>query len=365
MRRALIPFVVATLLATVASACGGGDDDTAGGGFVRSQLALVPADVRPSDGSSLQIAAVDLTRTAAALGLGAPDAARSGDELGRWIGDMSGLGDGLIEVFMPGLLGDQGTWLAGDDVRADTGVALGAAEAIVAADAPPNSFSVTTGDLELGGELDEVADGVVTFGTGDDLTLGEPTPWNRIGQPVRLAAHDGAIAWSKSTELAAEFAGGVDTSLADLEPYGPLADALDAQQVLGAVLLDGDFSAAVSVPAAATPEQRDQILASVPDIPAFSAVGVGVAAVDGAPRVIVAYAFAGEADAAAAVELLVAQWTDSTDPISARPISDEVSVAGSGTAGIVAWVALTPVAGASTLIPARLAFARGPMFAHP
>lgn len=359
MRRIILP--VAAVLTTV-SACGGGGDD---GGFVRAQLAAVPAGAADAS-EPVRIVITDLERLSELAGLAGPDADRTGDELARWTGDMTfqvaASPSSKPVGFLPNPVGSVAAWTVADDVRAATGVALGGVERMITVESPPLAFTVMSGDVELSDSLTDVGDGVVSYGDGDDLSIGEPTSWNQTGAPVRFATNDGAIAWSRTGDLAAEFAAGAERTLADQPELGALADTLDSYGSVSAYLVAGQFDA--RPPLRANPAQAEEFRSRVPDVDRFTTVGLGVTVVEGEARTIVAYAFADEDAAAAALDALTTAWSDGADA-DGRPIDQQLAVFGSEVVGTTVAIELVPVGGATTLTPVQLLLTETPVFMHP
>lgn len=335
------------IVSAFAAGCGGGDD----GGFVTSELASVPASAL-GDGAA-QITVTDLGRLSDLAGLPDPAADRTGQELATWTGQMTfGVtvpGGPQLVGFLPAPVGSVAAWTTADEIRGATGIALGGVERIITVDSPPSAFTVMAGDIELAESLADVGDGVVSYGEGDDLAAGEPTPWNQTGAPIRFAESDGAIAWSRTTPSAEEFAAGSDRTLADDPALASLAATLDGKDVVSAVIVTGDFTA--PDPAAATA------------VAPFSAVAVGVTQIEDEARTIVVYAFADDGTAEGAVAALTAAWADGADA-EGRPIGEQFAVLGSASDGRTAMIELVPVGGESTQGPARLLFTGASVFRH-
>lgn len=356
MVRRFLPVV-----ALVAVACGGSDGD----GFVRRSLEQIPAALGADPDATVTVWTTDLERLASIRGLAAPDGDRTDEEITGWTGALTfpiAGGEPLIG-YLPPLL-DGPSWEDAGDIDVATGLELGAVTAITTAIAEREPFTVLRGDLNVSTALPEIADGVRTYGAGDDGEFDaiETSAWNQLGRPFRFATRDGAVAVSLSTPLATAWRAGVTESLADDRALGALAEALDRYGSISAYLVARAFDA--RPPVRASDAETDQFLALVPDVAPFSAVGLGVAVVDGEARAIVAYAFVDDGDAAAAREVLSGAWADGADG-DGRPIGQQLAVLGSEVIGATVVIELVPVGGETTLAPVRMLLTDSPVFMHP
>ncbi len=357
---------------SIALAACGGDSDGGGDGFVVGGLAEIPADLRDSgERGDLQIVVTDISRASDLLGLEPPAPDRSADSIREGAGALQGFpgpdaARTPLSVFLPGLLGESGTWLAPEKVEADTGMSPGAIESLVTADATPISFAVTRGALEVAPSLADLGDGVVTVGDGEDLepNVEATSEWRALGRPVRLAQRDGAVAWSLSTPLTRDWAGGVDQSLAAVEQFAQAARALDDRDVVSAILIESSFIADGRAPQTASPAEIEEYLATIPDVAPFSLVAVGVAVTADEPRSIVVYAFGSEGAAEGAVEPLRDAWANSTDR-DGRPVSVRFTIDAIVAEGSLVVLELSLGVDSSTTTPAQMVFARETVFLHP
>ena len=164
-----------------------GDDYT-----VLGALAELPVS---TDTDGLMIQTGDLVAATELAGLERPTEPDV-DAVANWIFPLTGLprDDTFGPLFVP--LGQVFNY---QDLRsiAEFDDALGwslvDADAFVEQSTPPESFAVITGDFDettLSPDLTEVADGVVSYGEGEDFDsnlIGLPNPVDGLGRPVRLA----------------------------------------------------------------------------------------------------------------------------------------------------------------------------------
>ncbi|HWL43598.1 MAG TPA: hypothetical protein VNQ73_11690 [Ilumatobacter sp.] len=191
---------------------------------------------------------------------------------------------------------------------------------------PPGYLLVATGtfgDDALAG-LDEVAPGVVTTRDADDFAtdFSEMSSLDRLGRAVRLARDGDHIAMSLATSLAERWLDGESETLADDTGLLAVAEALDAADVLTALLFRNDFA---FVPGAGVTSaaQIEAMLALVDVTVPFDTVGIGwTVDAAGEPTVVVAYralAAAGEL-----AEQLRAAYTDGTSVVTNQAIRDTI-----------------------------------------
>lgn len=203
----------------------------------------------------------------------------------------------------------------------------------------PHRFSVFAGPFDdgtLSGDLEDLGDGVVSAGSGDDYFV-DPASWTAarpLGAPLRLAHRDGLIAASSTEDSARAWVDGGPT-LADDDELLSVARELDDEGVLGAMLLSaGDGQFAVQSGAG-----TDGLLPS--DM--FTTVGIGWGIGDGEGRVVLAYAFDSDAAAEAALAVFVRQWSEGHSMFTGQPLSDLFSFDQAEAEGSVAVVTLVPV----------------------
>lgn len=206
----------------------------------------------------------------------------------------------------------------------------------------PHDVTVLTGafDDDTLADLPEVEPGVRTIGEGPDRKqdLEKVTPVSPVGWPMRTSVEDGNLAISPSTETVQSWREGPDSSMADHPALGPIATALDEEDVVSARLEAGDFRSAGLQGSEAEP------LADHP----FDGVGVGWGAQDGEPRVVVSYHFADDDAASAAVEPLREVFDAPT--VAEDLVIEEISADGS----LVTARLSTVKANSQHSVPARL-----------
>lgn len=205
--------------------------------------------------------------------------------------------------------------------------------------APPQSFTIVTGDLGEGSfdgaDLEDLGDGIVSAGQGEDLARASgPTLARPNGVPLRMTADSDAIAASPSTPAIEAWRDGTAEVLSDDEQVQAAAVALDDAGALSAVLLlppegggDGDTSSTAPGSQATTG-------------PAPEIAGIGWGVEDGEARITIAYVFADDASAADAVAELERAFTEGTSTATGAPYSDllEIEDVEAGGAVVVAQV---------------------------
>ncbi|WP_152024725.1 hypothetical protein [Tessaracoccus flavescens] len=306
-------------------------DEAAAGWSVEQALGQVPAS---AGGDPLWLSGADLDAALEASGLqrGSAD-----DPNPEWIRQLSGNppGDSHIHVGFPELLAvDQAT------TRRITGFDLGQADGFVTVGRKPDTFTVVTGDLgedSLADSLVEVDGPIRSDIEGEDRQIsqpGNPDALDWTGAPTRLAAKDGAIALSASTEAVKAWLDSGDT-LADDTGLASLAGALDER---------GAVSVVISGPVAFNPSagHSPDTTAEVP----FDAVALAWTG----EKVLVAYRVDSEADAAAFETI----WKTGQLSTSGQPIDMFASVDGAEVGDGVAVVTLTLADGVPPIMPLML-----------
>lgn len=296
---------------------------------IAAALAEIPAEVADE---APYVSVADLTAVAAADGLLPP---ATDDDLLRWIANITGnplddTGDTfapVVAVLPEALVGNPRGVVELDQSIGFTPTDV---EWFADASAPPSGFTVFGGPFDestLVGDLVPVEDGIVSLGEGADFehNINTENALSRIGVPQRLAAADGRIAVSPSTDLVRSWlAGEVLETAADDPSMLAIAEALDAAGAVSAMLTEpADLIDAIGPQA--TPEQvaqiRDQLGVGVLD-DSFDGIGVGWHSVDGEPVITFVYALEDGADADAALESVRAIFEDGQSFVTADPISN-------------------------------------------
>ncbi len=321
-----------------------GDDYT-----VLGALAELPVS---TDTDGLMVQTGDLVAATALAGLERPSEPDL-DAVVSWIYPLTGLPRG-DESFAP-LFVPLGQVFSYENLRdiAEFDTALGwslvDANAFVEQSTPPDSFAVITGSFDettLNPELTEVADGVVSYGEGEDFetNLSDSNPVDRLGRPVRLAQDGDRIAASFSTPFAQEWLAGPVETLADDAALAAVAAALDDADVVAAVLTrvepgvgqlgGGTISSEVLA------ELQDVVQDQVPPAP-FDAVDFGWNAVDGEAIITVAYRFSSADEAVDSVVPLENLYREGTSFATNQPISEFVTIEDIAATGDVVSVSLS------------------------
>ena len=340
---------------------------------------LAPATVPPSDGSSLHLSSggdytvlgalaelpastetdallvqtgdlVAATELAALERPSEPDI----DAVASWIFPLTGLPreDEFAPLFVP--LGQVFNYQTLADIAQfddALGWSLIDADAFVEQSTPPESFAVITGDFDestLNPDLTEVADGVVSYGEGDDFETnlsGDPNPVDRLGRPVRLARDRDRIAASFSTPFVQQWLAGADETLADDAELAAVATALDEADVVAAVLtrVESGFDQLGSsqpLSSEVVAQLQDRFQNQVPSAP-FDAVGFGWNVLDGEAAITVAYHFSSAEEAADSVASLERLYREGESLVTRQPISELVTIEDIVAAGDVVSVSLS------------------------
>ncbi len=321
-----------------------GDDYT-----VLGALAELPVS---TDTDGLMIQSGDLVAATELAGLERPSEPDI-DAVASWIFPLTGLPreDKFAPLFVP--LGQVFNYQYLRDI-AEFDTALGwslvDANAFVEQSTPPESFAVITGDFDettLNPDLIEVADGVVSYGEGEDFEpdLSEANPVDRLGRPVRLAWDGDRIAASFSTTFVQQWLAGPDETLADDAALAAVATALDQADVVAAVLtrVEAGFDQLGSgqpISSEVLAELQDVVQDQVPLAP-FDAVGFGWNAVDGEAAITVAYHFSSAEEAADSVASLERLYREGLSLVTNQPISESVTIEDIAAAGDVVSVSLS------------------------
>ena len=347
MRKSSIGALVAVGL--LATACGGGDGAGLGVGEEYTVLGAL-AELPPAQDDTFQVQTADLTAATELAGLERPQEPDPA-AVGPWISPLTGLAisvedEEFAPVFMPPPTVAYGPGLqliAEFDELA--GWSLVDVDSYVEYSTPPHSFTVLSGEFDdtTLEHLPEAGDGVRTVGEGEDLhtDLTAISAVSRIGQPVRMGQEDGLLAVSGRTDPVQDWLGDPEETLADHEGLAALAGALDEAEVVSAMLSVGGSSTlreghplteSVAPDAETALDQLEERLDYLPEH-AFDAVGIGWAALEGEPVMVVAYHF-GDAEAAeASVEPLETVFTEGESTQTGRPLAtlfevDEIAADG-------------------------------------
>jgi hypothetical protein len=364
--------VVAAICAM--SSCGGGVDE---GGLVRSSLDQIPVeayDIASDASDSFELSIGDLTATADAVGLDAPKVGRDEADVVQWLID--------LEVSSPDQANDTGLALllprsieivqaTPDIVKDELGLDLGAIATYAAIEAPIGQFVAFTGDLRLDSGLDDLGGGVVSYGSGSDfeLNLEEVSELSGIGRPIRLGERGGGIAVSTSTDAIEAYIAD-ETTLGDDRRFVDIADVLDSAGVVGAYIVERDFSFD-GLSGVASGQYLDVLnelneSASGLDngVEDFDIVGIGMVDRDGEAGNVVVYHFDDSDAAARSVEALEDLWRDGDRFSAGAPISDSVDVMSVEAEGSTVTVALELTSTTSTRLPVDMLVQQEVVFLH-
>lgn len=235
----------ALLLGVLAAGCsddGGGTDGglVSGDGYsVLGALAEVPADW---DDERIVVSTADLAAMTELLGVDPPSVADQ-DATFAWANAVTGARREGETVFaaVPQVVGLQ--YLAFiDEIDAELGWSVADVDAFVEAGLPPGVMAVVAGDVDGstfdGGEVEDLGDGIVTAGSGDDhqTNLEERTSARPLGTPLRMATDDGKLVASGVTDRVRWWLDGREDTLAEDADFAAAAGALDDVDVVSAVL---------------------------------------------------------------------------------------------------------------------------------
>lgn len=356
MKRLPIALLAPLLFAT---ACTAGPDTEAlstGDDYsVLGALAEVPAAAGKEE---ILLGTADLVEASRAAGLTRPESAEGRDGIADWIGPLTG-GVGADRMHAPvmvplGSLLRQHVMAPTSEVASELGWSLLDADAFVEVGPPPDSFVVAIGEgIGPADGLPEVTEGVVTAGEGEDHStdLGNVTAARPTGAPLRMAGVEDKVAASNTTSLVKDWLSEGETLAAD-PTLAAVAGALDEADVVSAVIERGRSMSLVDVLAGrmATPEQVAAVQATydglVPADP-FTAVGIGFGVDDGRARVTVAFHFADDAGAAAAVPVFERQYEEANLLRTGSPVSEVFELLGATADGPLVVLELAPVEGRS------------------
>lgn len=367
MRRPTL--LVAALLLVAAAACG--DDD--GGGADRPLLlggelsiAAALAELPVPDGDELTILVADLDAAAEANGAGPRP--EDPDEVAAWLGRAGGhLGgddDSPPPVHVPAVeVAGVRAGTPAAEVEEELGWSLADVTRVAEVRAPPFRFTVVTGDVDEealeGADLEDLGDGVWSAGTGDDgeVDADATSAARPLGTPLRMAAADGRLAASSSTEATRAWLEGGAETLAEDAGLGAIAAALDDGGAVAAMLAVTDFAPPPTPGPGGDPDAR-------PITTPFDAVGIGWGVSGGEAAVTVAYAFADEGAAEGAVDQVSSAWTEGDSLRTAQPLGELAAVEDVQADGALVVVRLTIPDGSRPQVVADMAFGRDLPFVH-
>lgn len=323
MRKHTVAVLVGAALVVSACSSSGGDAGLGTGEDYTVLGAL--AELPPAPDEAFLVQTADLTAATQLTGLERPEAPDPATAA-AWLHPLTGLplaeGEQWTPVFVPPptITHEAGVQqitefdeLAGWSVLdIDSYVEYGT---------PPHTFSVLAGEFDETTleHLPEVSDGVRTVGEGEDLwaDVTAASAVSRIGQPVRMAQDEGLLAVAPHSDRVRDWLGDPQETLADDERLAAVAGALDETEVVSAVLSAGASHTLEGGPLAesSAPDTEDvlaQLEQQMGDLPdeAFDVVGIGWAARDGEPVMVLAYHFGTQESAEASVEQLHTVFTE-------------------------------------------------------
>ena len=333
-------MTVAGVLATglaLSSCAGSVHTDFSSGFSVQAAVATVPA---AGDTERFDIMVADVAAIAELEGLDTSSATN------EWLAQITGANAQVLvplpEIFQPGLSDEAWDTLGWDISDVDRFVTFAAM---------PTTFTAVAGDLpSLPPSFTPVSDGVVTDIDAEDFAVdlsGRGTAIDPLARPTRFAQSDNEIIMSTSTELAEAWVAGSE-SLADDESVRAIAEALDAQQSLSAVITQPAlFSGQTILGPDASAEQAAAALktfdALVPPDP-YDMVGLGWSVVDGQARWTAAYHFTNAQAATDGAQVLRAVWEKGATISTKQPISSFATVNDVTVKDSTVTVLLTPTA---------------------
>jgi hypothetical protein len=348
-RHSLGALVVGAALAALAACSGddgGGADDSSSGDFsVVNALADLPSSALEDD---YVLTAADLDRATELAGATRPaPSSNDEDEIFDWAIAMDGTrrpDDGewpAVAVLLPEATNPR--QLANiEEFRDELGWTLLDVGSFAEVYAPPARFTVLHGDFDpdqIDAAIDSNDDDVWSIGEEDfavdvsDISAARP-----LGESLRLAEHDGALAVSKSTPPIEDWVEG-DDRLDEDDELVAVAEALDEHDVYAAMILDGDdlLTDPISIAGRnATPEQIEELEERLGGmlLAPFEVLGAGLTVVDGEAVGVLAYEHATAAMAEDNAEVLEALFGEGTSVRTTQPLSElfhDVAVEADGT----------------------------------
>jgi hypothetical protein len=189
--------------------------------------------------------------------------------------------------------------------------------------APPARFSVLQGDFDveaIDAAIDSNDDDVWSIGEEDfAVDIADRSAARPLGESLRLAEQDGALAVSKSTPPIEDWLGDEDRADRD-EDLAAVAGALDEHDVYAAMILDGDdLVFAAPTGRETTPEELDALLGE--QLLPFEVLGAGLTVVDGDAVGVLAYQHASADAAEENAALLETLFADGASVVTREPLA--------------------------------------------
>lgn len=267
----------------------------------------------------------DLVAASDAAGVERPDDL---DDAPLWLNSLTGVPgpEGTdVSVFVP--IGDLSTAglrfgdLAG--FEDELGWSILDLDSFVEVTLPPTTFAVLDGDFgdDPLDRLDELGDGVFTYGSGDDLEqdIENRNPVDQLGRPIRFGYENGRMAMSTVTPAVEQWLGGDGgDGLDDLAAMAAVLDDADAYAAVMRVS-DGGFEFGDGAP---MPREMVEAVLDEDWLPTepFHAVAIGWSVDDGDAVVTMVFAH-DDADAASDnVERFEAMLSDGISLRAQRPL---------------------------------------------
>ena len=285
---------------------------------ILSALGQIPmANGLPED-AKIEIYVADLLAASDASGQQRPTGSTDFGEVADWLNSITGSADSVVLAPVPFDMQNSAAELL--EYKEEIGFSITDVDAVIELGPLPNSLTILAGDLEHA-STSEVADGVFSFGEGEDFTVNieERTPARQLGRPLRVAAQSDLVLLSRSTGAVA---GWLDQEVPRLDSVPELvlvAKALDQQGVLGAALFQSNFSADGLL------ENLDPAVAEaliVPISEPFDTIGLGWGVVDGEGALTIVYGFVEETAANAMAPIIESMFLDGESLASGRSLSD-------------------------------------------
>jgi hypothetical protein len=304
------------------------------------------AGVTDRDETPIQLVAGDLDRASEAAGVERPTEPDV-DAVIDWVGPLTGLardGDASTAVLLPEVVGLNYLSML-DEFDDEVGWSLVDVHSFVELQQPPQFVSV------LSGEFDEAAidaaqgdreDEIWSLGGEDfEVDVEERSAARPLGGSMRTALVDDRLVVARSTAPVRAAADGADDTLADDESLTAVAEALDARDVFGALL--------VSV---------DPGRGGGDGLAPFDTLGVGSAADDDGPLVVIAYAHGDEDAATTNEEQLRTLFTDGASAVTNRSWSDLLVLEDVSRDGSTVTVTLRLADDTNPMLPYQAVFQR-------
>lgn len=219
----------------------------------------------------------------------------------------------------------------------------------VEASQPPTTFAMVNGDFdeEILDGLDDLGDGVFSFGSGDDFEqdIENRSPVDPLGRPIRFAEEDGRLAMSTSTAAVEQWLDGDGGS--NLDDLEEVAEALDDAGAYSAVLHSPEKGFGIAGAQRALSPAQLEALTDEGRLPteAFHSIGIGWSADDGDAVVTMVFAH-DDADAAETnAEKFEALFADGAN-LGGLPLDEVYDLQDVTTDGALVIVSVMPTEGA-------------------